>query len=188
MTSPAQIAANQLNAQKSTGPKTAAGKARVARNALQHGLSAADLVLFDEIEAEFEQFRAGLVLDFEPSGTAESALVERIAILAWRLRRAGRAEAALVNAEAERRKQSAALQMPKGALRIDLSMIFDRFSHEMSALTRYEATIERQLNRAIGTLERRQAKRREREDREGPEDGSGERAGEAAAISMRDPA
>ena len=35
-----QIAANRANAQKSSGPKTAAGRARSSRNALRHGLSA----------------------------------------------------------------------------------------------------------------------------------------------------
>src|SRR4051794_27685095 len=35
----ARIAANRANARKSTGPKTAAGKARVSRNARRHGLS-----------------------------------------------------------------------------------------------------------------------------------------------------
>ncbi len=39
MTSAARIAANRANARKSTGPKTAAGKARVSRNARRHGLS-----------------------------------------------------------------------------------------------------------------------------------------------------
>ena len=34
-----QIAANRANAQKSTGPKTAAGKLRSSRNAYRHGLS-----------------------------------------------------------------------------------------------------------------------------------------------------
>src|SRR3954469_2273657 len=35
----ARIAANRANARKSTGPKTAAGKAKVSRNARRHGLS-----------------------------------------------------------------------------------------------------------------------------------------------------
>jgi len=39
VTSPAKIRANRRNARKSTGPRTRAGKAVVARNALQHGLA-----------------------------------------------------------------------------------------------------------------------------------------------------
>ena len=40
MTSERQIAANRRNAQRSTGPRSRAGKARVSRNALKHGLAA----------------------------------------------------------------------------------------------------------------------------------------------------
>ena len=39
MISPAKARANRRNALKSTGPKTAAGKAAVAANAHRHGLS-----------------------------------------------------------------------------------------------------------------------------------------------------
>ena len=39
MTSGHKIKANRTNAQASTGPKTADGRARAARNALRHGLS-----------------------------------------------------------------------------------------------------------------------------------------------------
>ena len=35
-----QIIANQLNAERSTGPRTKAGKRRVSNNALKHGLAA----------------------------------------------------------------------------------------------------------------------------------------------------
>ena len=40
MATAAQIEANRLNAQKSTGPKTDEGKARVRRNAVKHGMTA----------------------------------------------------------------------------------------------------------------------------------------------------
>jgi hypothetical protein len=53
-TSPAVIAANRQNAQRSTGPRTPAGKARAARNALRHGLTRpvlADPALAREVEA-----------------------------------------------------------------------------------------------------------------------------------------
>ena len=39
MSSARKIAANRANARRSTGPKTAAGRARSARNAVRHGLS-----------------------------------------------------------------------------------------------------------------------------------------------------
>lgn len=39
MSSPRQGEANRVNAERSTGPRTAQGKARVARNAVRHGLS-----------------------------------------------------------------------------------------------------------------------------------------------------
>jgi hypothetical protein len=39
MASDKQIAANRANAQRSTGPRTAAGRAKSSRNAYRHGLS-----------------------------------------------------------------------------------------------------------------------------------------------------
>jgi hypothetical protein len=43
MTSDFKIAANQINAKKSTGPRTRSGKARASRNAARHGLAATSL-------------------------------------------------------------------------------------------------------------------------------------------------
>jgi hypothetical protein len=43
-----QITANRKNAQKSTGPRSSAGKTKAARNALAHGLRAAEILLPDE--------------------------------------------------------------------------------------------------------------------------------------------
>ena len=185
MTSEAQIAANRLNAQKSTGPRTPEGKAAMRRNPLRHGLSAATVVLFDESEAEFVQFRQDLALDFGPVGAEECALVEHIAILRWRLRRASRAEAALVNAEAEHRRACLAGGASKTLYPIDAGMIFDGRIQSLGTLTRYEASIERQLSRACAMLERRQARRVERwkrQDRE-PGDPHAELGSAAPAIT-----
>ena len=54
MTSDRKIKANRANARASTGPKTAQGRARAARNALRHGLSLpvfSDPALSEEVEA-----------------------------------------------------------------------------------------------------------------------------------------
>lgn len=54
----ARTRANRLNAKRSTGPKTKSGKARVAQNALKHGLSVSveRLPIFEgEVEKYFQQ-------------------------------------------------------------------------------------------------------------------------------------
>jgi hypothetical protein len=54
MASPAQIAANRRNATRSTGPRSAAGKARSRGNALKHGLRAPldrNASIVEEVEA-----------------------------------------------------------------------------------------------------------------------------------------
>jgi len=165
MASEAKIRANRSNALKSTGPTTARGKAMMWRNAVTHGMTATRVVLFDEVKADFETFYAGLAQDFAPEGTTECALVERIAMLAWRLRRASRAEAALLNGEAKARRERVVIDGPHRLLRVDAGIMFDRFVHHMSVLTHYEASIERQLNRAIALLERLQAQRSRRDER-----------------------
>ena len=72
---------------RSGGPKTAAGKAIVAGNALSHGLNSQLVTLATEDPAEFEALFQGLVADFRPSGTIETLIVHRIAHLIWKQRR-----------------------------------------------------------------------------------------------------
>src|SRR5262245_39873357 len=62
MSSERKIAANRLNAQKSKGPRTKAGKARASRNAVRHGLAATihrDPYIMSEIERMAWQICAG---------------------------------------------------------------------------------------------------------------------------------
>jgi hypothetical protein len=90
MATEAQVAANRRNAEKSTGPRTAEGKAAVSQNAVKHGLLARHDVIRGEDQEEFELYREELFWELEPVGTMESRLAERIVSLAWRLRRAER--------------------------------------------------------------------------------------------------
>lgn len=95
MTTDHQISANQLNAQRSTGPRTPAGKAKVSANALKHGLTGRAVVLPGENADEFESFRTDLLASLDPQGALESALAEKIVAIIWRLRRVPILEAAL---------------------------------------------------------------------------------------------
>jgi hypothetical protein len=88
-----QLAANRLNAQKSTGPRTPEGKARVSKNALKHGLTGRDIVMPNETPEDYDSFREGLLDDLAPCGDLEEVLADRIVAYAWRLRRVPMIEA-----------------------------------------------------------------------------------------------
>jgi hypothetical protein len=98
MASEAQVLANRLNAQKSTGPRTDAGKAAVAQNAVRHGLLAQQAVIRGEDPGEFEFYRGQMLGELAPAGAMESMLAERVVGLAWRLRRAERIQAEVFDA------------------------------------------------------------------------------------------
>ncbi|MDE2165691.1 MAG: hypothetical protein KGJ66_05055 [Alphaproteobacteria bacterium] len=152
MASKAQIAANRRNAAKSTGPKTAAGKVVVARNALRHGLTARQLIIFGEGFADFARFHAELRTALEPADAVEETLAERVVLCAWRLRRMGRIEAAVL-------KDAESHVGTEAAHGTELGVGFSRVAHAMTVLSRYESTLDRALRQAELQLERRQARR-----------------------------
>jgi hypothetical protein len=96
MTSPDKAKSNKRNAQQSTGPRTAAGKAKSSSNALSHGILSRDLLLPDEDEGQWAELLAQLMTELQPVGTLEQILVERIAVAAWRQRRLVRVETARI--------------------------------------------------------------------------------------------
>ena len=87
----------------------------------------------------------------EPRDALEEQLVERIALCAWRLRRASRVEAEMINAFLD----------PKPRIHDTfMATVFDLASPDMTALSRYEVALDNAMRRALTTLERRQARRR----------------------------
>jgi hypothetical protein len=92
MTSEKQVEANRQNALKSTGPLSIEGKSRASKNAMKHGILSKNLVVSGEKTSEYQSFRQNLIDTLQPEGTMEALLVEKIACLAWRQRRAVQAE------------------------------------------------------------------------------------------------
>jgi hypothetical protein len=82
-----QIAANRANAQKSTGPRTPEGRARVRCNALRHGLTGQILTLTESDRPIFDQILNDLLADFKPYNALERQLATGIAWDTWRLNR-----------------------------------------------------------------------------------------------------
>ena len=94
MTTEKQIIANRQNALKSTGPKTAHGKAIAAINALKHGIYAKkkQCLLPDESISRFNKFRKSLLRSFEPKDTVQQIYIEQIIVTLWRMQRIMRLE------------------------------------------------------------------------------------------------
>jgi len=191
MATVAQIQANRLNAQKSTGPRTAAGKERASRNAIKHGLLAREAVIAGEDPEEFEIYREGMLEELGPAGQVETLLAERVVSLSWRLRRAERLQnAAFAALDEEARheewKQLKGSEWERGLAGVIEENVLGQVVVEdfggarvLDRLLMYERRIESSLYRTMAEL------RREREARQASE-ARGEQ--QEASPSQDDPA
>jgi hypothetical protein len=154
-TASARALASRRNGARSRGPRTAAGKARTARNALKHGLRARRLVLLDDENAsEFRAFQAAARAELAPSGTLQSELVERIVTAAWRARRGDRLEAALLGCHLGPDAPKAG--DAQAALGLGL-MRDGNGPRALETLVRYRGSVLAELFRALGALRLLQA-------------------------------
>lgn len=146
MTSEAKTDSNRENALRSTGPTTSRGRRHSTMNALQHGLSAKTIVVHGERAGDFEALHEALIESFAPLDAIEGELVLKMAIAAWRSRRASRVESQFFKKSVDDENQYNFVS--KGTT---------------ESLLRYEAAVERAFYRALHALERLQAMRRGQE-------------------------
>src|ERR1039458_5143886 len=78
MATPAQIAANRQNAQKSTGPRTPEGKAVSSQNAFQSGLDADSQFCYGEDRADFYRLQVEYFTRFSPQSPEERFHVDTL--------------------------------------------------------------------------------------------------------------
>ena len=96
MATEAQNAANRRNAQKSTGPRTAEGKARASMNSLKHGIYSRADVIPGEDPADKQALFDAFCDSCHPRDAVELALVRQMADSEWRMLRFSRGEAGLI--------------------------------------------------------------------------------------------
>lgn len=130
-------------AHTSKGPRTAKGKAVASRNALKHGIFSSVLLLTSESCERYNFLLSGLCEHFKPIGTLEEVLVEKIAVTIWRYRRLISTETAEIKVGAN-----------------PLDFVSNSDSTVLNRFPRYEASIERGLDRTLMQLERIQRMRR----------------------------
>ncbi len=162
MATEAQIAANARNAQKSTGPKTSAGKARACKNRLKHGLRSEEPVLHTvEDEAEWLDHLQTYIDDAQPIGDVEFKLAEKAAMCLWK-----QARVEVMMAHAQDREIEASFgghieleESDDNGLGIDLS------STSIDSLQRYYDSFEAGFFRAYRELEKRRIERKKDAER-----------------------
>jgi len=160
MTSKKKTAANRRNARKSSGPKTAAGKARASMNAVRHGLRARTVVLPSENREDFDEILTGLQDQYQPQNKAELYLVDQAAIAQWKLVRAEVFEADCYVKEASPQARAA---------------ILDRMTQVTSRIERAYFKAYKELER-IKTAREKQAEQSEQpEQPEQPEQSQGKK-------------
>jgi uncharacterized protein YecA (UPF0149 family) len=91
-TSTAQILANRQNAERSRGPVTAEGRARVSQNAAKFGLFSVANFVRPEEQDVFNEFESGYLTELSPETLLEQTLAREIIQAAWRLRRCANLE------------------------------------------------------------------------------------------------
>lgn len=157
MTSPAQLKANRANARRSTGPRTAEGKARSRMNALRHGLYADSDILPGEDASRFDALLDGLVAEFRPRDRDATRLVGHMAAIWWRLERLKGVEAAFLGVECE--DASGAGGPRANALRaMDADLVrLDRLGCVETRLARVLDQIAARLERPHAATRRRRA-------------------------------
>jgi hypothetical protein len=95
MATPAQIAANRLNAKNSTGPRSVEGKAASRFNALKHGIDAQSIVIPGEDPAEYEALAESYDDSIHPRTPEERFHVDTMIRADWQKRRLEPLEAEL---------------------------------------------------------------------------------------------
>jgi hypothetical protein len=129
------------------GPRTAAGKAKIAVNALTHGISSIRPVVPSESSNDWETHLRLIVESLAPVGPVETALAERVASAIWRLRRVAAYEEAAI-AERQHLAMASARLLPH--------------PNAINTVIRHEAHLSRQLYQALHELEAMRAERRGR--------------------------
>ena len=103
MTSQKKLSANRCNAQRSTGPKSAGGKARSRYNAVKTGLHATQRPLPNEDLKAYGKLSRRLTKRYAPEDPVGELIVDQILGHIWRIQRLERAEKAYFEAIEEAR-------------------------------------------------------------------------------------
>ncbi len=157
-----QIQANRANAQQSTGPRSAEGKAASSQNALKSGIDSQSQIIRGEDPAALDALANQYLLDHQPQSASERALVDILIDSEWTLRRLRKTESHLWEHQFARlalthQRVRPDQPFPKGQM---LGEAFQNAADTFSRLERRRQNLQRAYHRTLLDLREIQESRR----------------------------
>jgi hypothetical protein len=165
MSSQRKLDSARANAAKSTGPKSDQGKAAVAQNAVSHGLTAQNVIIYNEDEEEYQTELDHYLAHFGPYGKPECDLVRQLASVHWRICRYAAIESGLLEHQMDDDQQWIDDHYKTIADHHRLAIAFDNncgANASLALLNRYEARLHREYHKTLRVLEEMQLMREAR--------------------------
>ncbi len=164
MVSEKRIEANRRNAQRSTGPRTPAGRARSSMNALRHGITGQVSIMNEEDRVAHDKFVQDLIAGLKPEGAVELQFASVIAEDFWRLQRIRAVENDMLALGNFSDAADIDVDHPEVHASLTRAQTFLDKSKDFERLTLYEQRINRAIEKNRKQLADLQAERkRERE-------------------------
>jgi hypothetical protein len=159
MSTESQTNSNRKNAKKSTGPRTAEGKARSSRNSTVHGLTGKSPILPGEDPADLRDLAAQYRDALHPQGQVEEDLVERMAVATYRLRRLAGIEVGFLDLRLRFKPLPAGFNQDGRADPLAWAFLNDHYG-VLDRLGRHESRLQREYTRCLADLQKLQALRK----------------------------
>ncbi len=161
--SEAKLAANQANAQLSSGPRTEAGKETSSKNALKTGLTGRTVLLPTDHLPAYEALLTRFQSKYNPANPEERTLVQSIIDTTWRLERISTIDFAIFAMGAvELADEFPDLDPATRAQMIQVETYL-KYEKQLRNLHTQEARLQRLLNKETAELQRLQADRLQQE-------------------------
>ncbi len=164
--SESQLSANRANAQKSTGPRTEAGKNASRLNAFRHGITAQVINLPPEEMQAYLHFNKEQIQAHAPANPIEKQLAQTIIDTQWRLNASRAHELSLFADHHEKSEGMFQAERPEIEAAFTAMQVLSSKMNELKLISLYEQRLNRTLQTTFKQLHDMQAERKEREQKE----------------------
>ncbi len=161
-----RAAINKANAQKSTGPRTAAGKQRSSLNALRHGLTGQTIVLPSEDLAAYQRHSQSFLAEYQPKGATETQLVQSLLDTAWQVNRAAAVETNLFSLGITEMEERIRASHPEAETALAMALAYREHNRAFANIGISRQRLTRQFDRTLNQPRQIQADRRANEERQ----------------------